>query len=366
MANTQLDEFLLRRTLELALQGLGQVSPNPMVGAILAKNGRIIGEGYHRGPGQPHAEIEAFNSCIEDPAGATLYCNLEPCCHTNKRTPPCVPTILSKGIKRVVFANLDSNPQVAGEGLRLLQEAGLEVEHGQLAAEGEELNRAFFKLMRTGLPYVHVKLAQGLDGKIATATGDSQWISDDAARREVHRLRYEYDAVMVGRQTAQVDNPTLTARNVEGEVTKVPWRILVGNPANFRPDLKVLNDENAHKTLILCKENDLKDFLSHGANPFPGVNFVPVPEEDFLLNGLKTLAAMSITSILVEGGAHLAESLVEQGLFDKMTIYTAPIYVGQGPGPFQGRKVERISDAMSFGHVRVRVLGEQAVFELSP
>ncbi len=360
MSDSQIDEILLRRTFELAKQGLGQVSPNPMVGAILSKNGRIIGEGYHRGPGQPHAEVEALNSSIEDPAGATLYCNLEPCSHTNKRTPPCAPLLVSKGIKRVVISNIDCNPNVSGKGLQLLADAGIEVDQGQLAAEGEELNKSFFKFMRTGLPYIHIKIAQGLDGKIATASGDSHWISDEAARNEVHKLRFEYDAVMIGRQTAQVDNPTLTARASDGETLKVPWRIIVGNPKKLSSQLSVLNDEHAQKTIILCRENDLPNLK------IPGINYIALPEHDFLESGLMALAKMSITSILVEGGATLAETLIEKRLFDKLTIYMAPIYMGQGPGPFQGRRVEKISDALRFGKSNVRILGEQAVFDLSP
>ncbi|MEX0798323.1 MAG: bifunctional diaminohydroxyphosphoribosylaminopyrimidine deaminase/5-amino-6-(5-phosphoribosylamino)uracil reductase RibD, partial [Bacteriovoracaceae bacterium] len=250
------DENFMKMCFDLAKNAWGRVSPNPYVGAVLVKDGRIIGKGFHKGPGHAHAEIDAINNAEESVEGATLYCNLEPCCHLNKRTPPCAQRLAQEKIKKVVVSNLDPNPQVAGKGLRILKEAGIEVATGELEEEGKELNEVFFKFIQTGAPFIHLKWAQTLDGKIATSDGNSKWISSIQARRQVHWERLGHDAIMVGARTLKNDNPSLTIREND-KVIKALKRIVVASKDDFPPDLKFFSDEHKDQSLLLLPKEQI-------------------------------------------------------------------------------------------------------------
>ena len=205
-------EKYMHMTLELAKKGAGLVSPNPLVGAIIVKDNEVIAQGYHKKVGLAHAEVDALNNATAPVDGATLFCNLEPCCHTNKRTPPCAPQIIEAGIKKVIIANLDPNPEVAGKGVKLLQDHGIEVVTGILEKEGQQLNEIFFTHITKGKAFVELKMAQTLDGKMASMSGDSKWITSEESRKLVHQHRLNYDAIVVGANTARFDDPSLTVR----------------------------------------------------------------------------------------------------------------------------------------------------------
>ena len=232
---TEIGKTFMREALSLARRGLGTTSPNPMVGAVVVRAGEIIGRGFHQKAGEPHAEPNAINDCeINDLSECELYVTLEPCCHTNKRTPPCTSLIIEKGIRKVHVATLDPNPSVSGKGVEVLESVGVQVSVGLLEKEAAALNEVFNKTILSNLPYVHLKLAQTLDGKLATLSGDSKWITDESARTRVHELRLKYDAVMVGRNTLNNDDPSLDIRMGIDAKDKVPFRIILGNPEKFK------------------------------------------------------------------------------------------------------------------------------------
>jgi len=278
----------MRRALTLARRGVGKTSPNPAVGAVLVKRGRIVGEGWHRRAGGPHAEIEA----LRRGSGDTLYVTLEPC-STQGRTPPCTDAIIAAGINRVVVAATDPNPRHRGRGLRLLRNAGIRVDAGLLADEATALNRPFNKWIVTGRPWVIAKAALSLDGKMATRTGDSQWITSAAARREAHRLRARVDAIMVGAGTVIRDNPRLTVRH--GIRGRQPWRVVVGRCPK---SAHVFTDAHRQRTLH-----------------FPTRNLRAV---------LRELGRREITSVLIEGGPTLLGAAFDAGLVDAVAFFYAP------------------------------------------
>lgn len=280
----------MRRALALARRGIGRTSPNPCVGAVLTRGGRIIGEGWHKRAGEPHAEINAFDGV--NARGATLYVTLEPCC-THGRTPPCTAAIIAAGIRRVVVAATDPNPKHRGRGLRLLRKAGISVETGLLAKEAAALNESFNKWVATGLPLVIAKAALSLDGKMSTRTGDSKWITSDAARHEAHKLRARVDAIMVGAKTVICDDPQLTLRH--GVRGRQPWRVVVGRCPRTA---KVFTDAHRDRTLH-----------------FPTRNLRVV---------LRKLGRMGITSVLVEGGPTLLGAAFNASLVDKVAFFYAP------------------------------------------
>jgi diaminohydroxyphosphoribosylaminopyrimidine deaminase/5-amino-6-(5-phosphoribosylamino)uracil reductase len=284
------DERFMRRALALARRGIGKTSPNPVVGAVLVRSGNIIGEGWHRRAGQPHAEINALRGV--NARGATLYVTLEPCC-TFGRTPPCTDAIIAAGIRRVVVAATDPNPKHRKRGLRQLRHAGVRVEAGLLAAEATALNAAFNKWGMTGLPLVIAKAAMSLDGKMATCAGDSKWITSNAARREAHKLRAQVDAIIVGANTVIRDNPRLTLRH--GVRGRQPWRVVVGRcPQTAR----VFTDVHRERTLHFKTRN--------------------------LRTVFRKLGRMGITSVLIEGGPTLLGAAFDAGLVDKVAFFYAP------------------------------------------
>lgn len=360
-----LDEVqLMKRCFDLALKGMGTVTPNPMVGALLIRDGVILGEGFHSKSGGPHAEVVAIShaeSLGHSVEGATIYCSLEPCCHTNKKTPPCTELILQKKISKVIISNLDPNPYVAGKGVERLSQQGVEVEVGLLKEEGEELNRVFFHTIKTGLPYLHLKMAQTLDGRIASETNDSKWITDEEARTRVHQWRYEYDAVMVGRGTFIADNPGLDIRHIDGK-GKIPFRVIVGDPTKLNWDYKLLADMHTDKTIILTTLNkwtecppSLKDLIAS--------RHIRVVATDNLQEGLIALRKLGITSILAEGGAALASSLLSQKLVQRFSLFIAPKLMGNGPSSFIQNDHFEMAKSLCFQRVAWTPMGNQILFE---
>jgi diaminohydroxyphosphoribosylaminopyrimidine deaminase/5-amino-6-(5-phosphoribosylamino)uracil reductase len=249
-ADTGLDEEYLNRCFELAAKGTGTVTPNPLVGAVLVKNGKVIGEGYHKKYGDVHAEVDALNNSRGDASAATLYCNLEPCCHTNKQTQPCVPLIIKKGIKKVVISNLDPNPDVNGEGVKQLLEAGIEVIIDQLKNEGKELNKFYYKHTTSNVPYITLKIAQSTDGKISKSKNEQTWLTGEESNRFVHQQRATYDAVLVGANTVAVDDPQLNVRNVDGGN---PKRIILDGKLSIDLNATILSADDIENTWILKK-----------------------------------------------------------------------------------------------------------------
>ena len=248
------DRKCMSRAISLARRGVGKTAPNPLVGAVIAKRNHIIGEGWHRQYGGNHAEKEALDAVFaagKSPAGADLYCTLEPCCFTasDKHQPPCTDLIINSGIRRVVIANHDPNPKVNGGGKRILEQAGVTVQSGLLADQGEILNEGFFTFHRLGRPFIRLKIAQSIDGRIAAAGGDSRWITDEAARRLVHRMRSRHDAVLIGRGTALTDDPELTVRLVRGVN---PVRVVLDSKLSLPDSARILALPDPEKTLILC------------------------------------------------------------------------------------------------------------------
>lgn len=356
------DEFFLSKCLSLALRGAGHVSPNPMVGCVIAHRGRIIGKGWHKRYGDAHAEVNAIRSVKDESLlkASTLYVNLEPCAHFGK-TPPCADLIIEKQIPRVVVGCLDPNPKVAGKGIRKLKEAGVRVKVGVLREEAETLNEAFLKAHREHLPFVALKLAQSLDGRIATKTKDSKWITSEAARAYAHHLRNHYDAVMIGSRTALADNPELTVRLVAG---RNPKRILLDRQLRVPLQANVFNADAP--TLVFTsrinkRHPKVKALEQKGVQVF----FVGEKSEYLnLLDVMKRLNEAQILSVMVEGGAHLFASLIKAGLCDKLHAFVAPKLVGGDGVPSVGDLgLKKISESVALKNLSLKVLADCFVVE---
>jgi diaminohydroxyphosphoribosylaminopyrimidine deaminase/5-amino-6-(5-phosphoribosylamino)uracil reductase len=325
----------IQRCFELARYGGGAVSPNPMVGAVIVKDDEIISEGYHKRHGDPHAEVEAIVSANQDLTGATLYCNLEPCCHTNKQTPPCVPMIINSGIKRVVISNLDPNPSVNGRGVLQLTAAGIEVSSGVLADIGEKLNRFYFKTIRKKIPYIIVKIAQSKDGIINSSGSQRTKITSDNADIFVHHQRSIFDAVLVGANTINVDNPKLTVRKVEG---RNPIRVVLDGMLTSNINANVYNDEWRNQTWVFTSktaDDAKKEMLRH--------RDVKIIEMFSNSHGkldigvvMRLLYSKKISSVFVEGGADIFSQFIRKDLIDELIILEAPIILGEGIKAFNG------------------------------
>jgi len=338
------DQDYMRMALELAASALGKTNPNPVVGAVIVKDGVIVGTGLHRKAGEPHAEVHAFRMAGDHAKDATLYVTLEPCSHYGK-TPPCALLVKESGVKRVVVATEDPNPQVAGRGINILREAGIEVEVGVLQKEAQQLNERFIHNMIHETPFVISKVAMTLDGKIATHTGHSQWITGEAARKEVHLLRNEVDGILVGIGTVLADNPKLTTR-LEGP-SKNPIRIILD--ANLRTPLEAhITDCEEAKTIIVTAA------IAHSEKAIAlkekGVDLLIVPSINGQLDlkiALKELYKLGITDILLEGGSEVNASFMRQGLIQKYLVYIAPKIVGgtNSYTPFRGEDIDKVEEA---------------------
>lgn len=343
------DERYMWLVMDLAAKGLGEVSPNPLVGAVLVKEGEIIATGYHQRCGGPHAEVMALEAAGAAARGATLYVNLEPCSHTG-RTPPCVERIIAAGVSKVVVAMQDPNPLVDGRGVARLRDAGIKVKTGVLQGKAARLNEVFLHYIVTGRPFVTMKAAMTLDGKIATRTGASRWISGERSREFGHRLRHQNDAIMAGIGTVLADNPRLTSRQpAEG---RTPLRVIVDSRARTPLDACVVTG-NYGRTLLAVTEEAPAERLAQLQEK--GVEILRLPAGDagrVPLSGLlDELGRREISSVLVEGGSTLNYALMAEDLVDKVCFFIAPLIFGgaAAPSPVGGAGVEAVGDAW---HVR--------------
>ena len=336
----------LLRTLELAETGYGSTWPNPMVGCVIVKNGRVIAEGFHRRSGEAHAELDAINNATESIEGSTVYVNLEPCCHTNKKTPPCAQRLIQEKVKKVVIVNLDPNPFVNGSGVELLRSHGIEVEHGQHSDLGEELNEVFFHAQRTKLPFVHLKMASTLDGKIAMPSGESQWITGEEARKEVHLMRSKHQAVMVGAGTLRADNPKLNVRLPDYQGDQ-PWRIVFTGSGNLPSDRFLFTDELREKTLVFTK--------SECAVDLPTQQVIRVHS---LRDALAELYSRKIISVLLEGGPCLAGELMKENLIQRVSVFLNPSFLGQGPASIGDLGVTSLNGRPRLSKIKTKMFGD--------
>ena len=349
------DEIFMREALRIARHAEGRTSPNPLVGAVVVRKGKIVAEGWHRKAGTPHAEIHALNMAGELAHGATLYVTLEPCSHFG-RTPPCVQAIVAAGISRVVAAIGDPNPKVAGHGVKLLQAAGVEVTVGVLEDEARRLNEVFLKWVTRKLPFVTLKFACSLDGKIATSAGESQWISCEESRTFSHHLRDINDAILIGVGTALTDNPSLTTRLVDG---KNPVRIIVDSNARLPLTANVVTDRQA-RTIVAVTNNAPRDKVS--ALRMRGVEIIRAGNGEHVdLNILmRELAEREITSVLVEGGGTINFAMLEAGLVDKIFAFVAPKIIGSSNAltAVEGAGFAKLSDAVTLKNFAAERLGD--------
>ena len=351
----------MEQALSLARLALGQVSPNPAVGAVVVKNGEVVGQGYTQSPGSPHAEVVALKQAGELARGSVMYVTLEPCCYLG-RTPPCTQAVITAGITEVHLAMLDPNPLVSGRGKEELEGKGIRTYVGKHEAETKQINEAYTKFITTGMPFVTAKYAISLDGKIATKSGDSKWISGEAARKYVHNLRYTTDAIMAGVNTVLVDDPRLTARSCGGRggtARTQPLRVIVDSKGRTPLTAQVFNRPG--KTLLalgrLVKPEEKKAFTQAGAE------LLELPSEEGLVDLRKLLKALGqreITSVLVEGGGILFGSLFDSGLVDKVITFIAPIIIGgkEANTAVGGKGIDKVVDSLKLERVSVERLGE--------
>jgi diaminohydroxyphosphoribosylaminopyrimidine deaminase/5-amino-6-(5-phosphoribosylamino)uracil reductase len=343
---------MMQRALELAAQGTGLVSPGPLVGCVIAEDlQQIIGEGFYAYDDVKHAETIALEHAGERARGATAFISLEPHSHQG-RTPPCTDALIKAGIRRVVAPIDDPNPKVSGRGFAHLREAGIEVTTGLLAQEATRLNEAYVHLMRTGRPFVHLKMAVSLDGKVATASGHSRWITGEVARARVHDLRHQSDAIMVGGRTAQADDPLLTDRS--GKKRRRPIvRVVVEQFLRVSPESRLAQTSDEAPVIVFAsgeaKEDSLTALQSHGVEVVAGGSVLD------LKSILNELGARSIQSVLVEGGPSLAALLLEANLINKVTFFVAPMLIGgqDAPSAIAGAGAERVADAMRLQDIEV-------------
>lgn len=357
-----MDKIYMKRALELAALGKGNVSPNPMVGAVIVKNGKIIGEGYHNRYGDNHAEVNAFENSTEDVRGAIMYVTLEPCAHYGK-TPPCAKRIVEEGIKKVVIGVLDPNPLVAGKGVKILKDAGIEVVVGVLEEECRKINEIFMKYIETSRPFVLMKYAMSLDGKISTVTGKSKWISCEESRRDVHELRNNLSAIMVGINTVIKDNPMLNCR-IEGGNN--PIRIIVDSKLRTPLDSNIVNTADKIRTIVATTDKVDNDKIKALEEKSVEVLIVKTKDGRVDISKLMNkLGEKKIDSILLEGGSELNFSCMQEGIVDKVRIYIAPMVLGghNAKGAVGGKGVTEILDAFRIEDIDVSTLGSDIVVE---
>jgi len=349
-----MDNKYMSRAIELAQKGQGWTRPNPLVGAVIVKDGKKIGEGYHEHYGGPHAEVNAFLNATDDVRGATLYVTLEPCSHYGK-TPPCANLIVEKNIKKVVVGLLDPNPLVSGNGIKLLRKHGIEVVLGVLEAECRQLNEIFLKYMKTNRPYVILKTAMTLDGKIASITGDSKWITNEKSRAFVHEIRHRVMGIMVGIDTVIEDDPKLTTR-LNLQLGKDPIRIIVDSKARLTLDKQVINPNSNAKTILatteLANPKKIKELEAAGVEI---ITTTSVNNKVNLLELMEALGERKIDSILLEGGSTLNYSALESGIVDKVYQFVAPKMIGGKAArtPVGGEGIKYMKDAIELHSVSV-------------
>ena len=364
----QVDELYMQQALELAEQGRGKTSPNPMVGAVVVKNDEVIGNGYHHQAGTPHAEVHALQIAGKAAKDATLYVTLEPCCHYGL-TPPCSQAIIAAGISRVVVAIRDPNPKVAGQGIAKLQRAGIEVEVGILEAEAKKQNEVFLKYIQTQLPFVLLKAAMTLDGKIASCTGNSQWITNEKSRTYVHQLRREYDAILVGIGTVLKDDPQLDVRLLE-EKGRNPLRIVLDPDLKLPCTSKIAQTAEKQPTIIFCSEkieslDRIRELEKMQVEIIPlGENSEQIPLRQMLV----ILGQRNITSLLVEGGGEIHASFLAERLADKICWFISPKIIGgkNSPSPVGGSGIPQMSDAIKLQDITTKWFEDDISIEGKP
>jgi diaminohydroxyphosphoribosylaminopyrimidine deaminase / 5-amino-6-(5-phosphoribosylamino)uracil reductase len=356
-------EKMMRRALALARKGMGKTGPNPAVGCVIVNNGAVVGEGWHRKAGTPHAEVHALGQAGELARGADVYVTLEPCAHYGK-TPPCAEALISAGVGRVFAGMVDPNPSVSGRGAAMLRAAGIEVVTGLLERECRLINEPFIKHVTTGMPFVILKCALTMDGKIATAAGDSRWITGEISRKYVHKLRGMVDAVMVGSGTVVADDPQLTCRLPGG---RDPLRVVVDSSLVTSPSARMFHLDSRAQSVVATVSDDpdrIAGLRAVGAEP------LRCREDDGrvdLADMLRQLGSRGVQSVLLEGGGTLAGAALRAGLVDKVLFfYAAKVVGGDGPGPFAGEGVSVMEQALRLKNVTWRRFGDDLLVTAYP
>jgi diaminohydroxyphosphoribosylaminopyrimidine deaminase/5-amino-6-(5-phosphoribosylamino)uracil reductase len=353
------DDRYMAHALALAARGLGSVEPNPMVGCVIIRDGEVVGEGWHEQFGGPHAEVNALAVAGERAGGATAYVSLEPCCHHGK-TPPCTQALIRAGVKRVVVAVEDPFPEVSGRGISELRAAGIQCDIGACRADANWLLAPYRKLITTGRPWVIAKWAMTLDGKLATRTGDSQWISSEASRAVVHQIRGRVDAIMVGSGTARIDNPVLTARTANrADVKRVASRIIVDSAASLSLDSRLAQSAADVPVIVAAGDNASSDAYRRLKEAGVEVLTSTGPNhKERLTSLLDELGRRRMTNILVEGGSRLLGTLFDMRAVDEAHVFIAPKFAGgaAAPAPVGGDGVERMSSALRLADITIEEL----------
>ena len=353
-----IDSEFIQKTLKLAKRGYGHVSPNPMVGAIIVKNRRIIGQAYHERFGGEHAEPLAIKNTTESVAGATLYVNLEPCSHQGKQ-PPCANRIVAAGISRVVIGTADPNPQVNGDGIKFLIEHGIEVTVEVAEQKCQHLNRAFFRYVTTGLPWVTLKIAQTIDGRIAAADQGSKWISGEKSRKYAHKLRAGHDAIIAGIGTVLSDDPQLNVRMSEG---KDPRRVVLDSKLRIPLEAKVLTDHLTKHTVVATTAAAPTDKIERIQATGAKVWVLPTDNGSVDLAALcEKLGTKGVASVLVEGGSAVFSAFMRQGLVDELAVFVAPKILGAGLFAIQDLGIESLGKSIKLRRIRSKKMGEDVL-----
>lgn len=357
-------EEYMRMAISLARRGMGSTSPNPMVGAVLVKSRKVVGKGYHKKAGQSHAEVNAITDAKDEAFGSTLYVNLEPCIHTG-RTPPCVDAIKKAGIKKVVISMLDPNPSVNGKGIEALKKAGIDVTVGLLEEEARRLNEAFIVYMEKKRPFFTMKAAASLDGKIATKTCDSKWISNEESRKYVNKLRSNMDGIMAGINTVITDNPLFVPRVLRPK--KIPVRIILDSKLRIPLSSDVVKTAEKYKTWIFTSEESRHDKSNKLSSM--GIEVIRIPREESGRVSLKyvceELYRRDVVNVLVEGGGETNSSLLREGFIDKILLFYAPIIIG-GKGALNlvgGKGIDFLKDAHKIHISTIKRIKEDILIE---
>ena len=347
----------MQLALDLARKGEGRTAPNPPVGAVVVKDGEIVGQGFHPQAGEPHAEIFALRDAGEKAAGATIYVTLEPCSHYGK-TPPCADALIAAGISEVIVGTVDPNPKVAGNGVRRLQESGIAVEVGVLKEECQRLIAPFKKHILTGIPFTIYKAAMTLDGNTATKNGDSKWISGEESRLRVHQLRHRVDAIMVGSGTVHSDDPQLNTRLPDGGGHD-PLRIVVDSTLKIDPTCRMLTQQSTAKTLIATTSEDTEKIMALEKSGAEVLRFAPVDDHVPLKELWQELGRRNIQRLLLEGGSGLAAAALHSQLIDHLTIFIAPKVIGGSStfGIFSGLGCETMAEAIELSNIMYQKIG---------
>jgi diaminohydroxyphosphoribosylaminopyrimidine deaminase / 5-amino-6-(5-phosphoribosylamino)uracil reductase len=357
-------EQWMQRALELAGKAAGRTSPNPMVGAVIVKNGRVIAEGYHKKAGRPHGEIEALRKAGKRARGAQMFVNLEPCCHQG-RTPPCTDAIIESGLSEVFVGMRDPNALVAGKGIRQLKRAGITIHTGILKQECQRLNEVFVKYIETGKPFVILKSALSLDGKIATSSGESQWITGPEARERVHRMRDQVDAILVGAGTVLKDNPQLTTRLKKGK-GRNPARVILDARAEIPLNARVFHHADRDRVVYVTTGKASASRMNRLASR--GINIHVLSKNSSrisLIKLIKILGEMGVVSVLLEGGSGINASALKEGIVDKVVLFLAPMIIGgeSAPGVVGGLGIKSLKQALNIKKLAVTPVGADWMVE---